>query len=401
MRQPDRQRRAAVRLVCALPLLVATGCSAPFLRPMSLAALPARAAIPTRGGEQLELEADGSLVVRPRYGDLERAFGARFAEDATEVRVAELVRGDCPLRPGDRIDAVEGGVVFGEPPSERARRTYLGAAEPGETSPAQATPWGGTPAVAPVRPVGRGHPVRGLDDLRGYTLAWCVLDLRVLREGKPTTVRIEVGAPRPVAARKQNPDRTRPAGYEAVWLESLPPELRPTEERGSLLVTWVAEGSPLARQGLRPFDQAVPAFWGSLLDADPARPAALEEWAQGPAFEAVWGPDGRAKDALWVPPQDPAEKSLPLLFAVVEGAGRSRIGVGPFDWIFHTHTIESYDRRTDRYLSRRDTSLLGLFSWSSAEGDGRHDLVSGSLGLGLDEARAHYWLELLNLSEDE
>lgn len=322
-------------LACALPLALLAGCMQGHLRPMDPTSLLPRSPLPTTGSRQLEVGLDGNVVHRPGGGDVEAALGATLVETAAGLRVEDVRSDDAPFAPGDLVQAVRP-----HPPGR-------------ELAPITSATWT------------RALPVTGLDDLRGYGLAWSVLDLLVERGGRRVGVRREVGRPEPLAVRLWVPDLTRRLGFECCRVDALPADLVPTTARrgrGDVLVTYVAVESPLAIRGLRPLDvvRDVGTDPSALFDGEHDVVRADGTEVPGLDFTAAAAPTDL--EALFV------------LLAVESDAVQTVVHLGPYGLIFSHQSKLAYDARTDRYAEATTFGLFAtLFRRASLSGDGRRD----------------------------
>jgi hypothetical protein len=81
-------------------LLALSGCHS-YLVPFDARPLPARSALPTKGGERIDLDTAGGLVLRPGAGDVASALGASLYQTDGGLVVTNRLRPGSPLQPGD------------------------------------------------------------------------------------------------------------------------------------------------------------------------------------------------------------------------------------------------------------------------------------------------------------
>ncbi|MDC3379289.1 hypothetical protein OAX78_03305 [Planctomycetota bacterium] len=379
-RTPTRLVPSLTRLVLCLALLT-TGCVHDFLKPADTTPLPASVVLGTSGGFQLEIDAEGQLVVRPSQDDIEAALGATLEETAEGVTVANRLSTESKLEAGDKILAVwpipaaaaastsTGAWVPTQNYSDRLREVYV-----------QQEPFG------PGHVRAAGHPVTVLSDLRGYALSWVVLDVLVLRSGTEQVVRQEVGRPEPVPTRLWYPTTTRRMGFEACYVADLPEAYWPvgaTEE--DLLVSYVAHGSVAGAQGLRPLD---------LIHHEGVYEPA---WAWNDFVEwQATGADGVEKSVLIPAPSVAIDIDFFSLWEVDSDDSRTHVGLLPLDVLFHYHSWPEFNPRTNTYADRWAWSFLTLFQVSGLGGDGYNDWDSVSLNPFIDEPRMRYYMERMD-----
>jgi len=83
-------------------LLLLSGCHS-YLVPFDARPLPARGALETHGGERIDLDATGGLILRPGSGDVASALGASLYQTDGGLVVTNRLRPGSQLRPGDEI----------------------------------------------------------------------------------------------------------------------------------------------------------------------------------------------------------------------------------------------------------------------------------------------------------
>ncbi len=373
-----------MRVACALVALFCVGCASE----QSLASRPLypRQPITTEGGAQLEADPDGRILWRPSQDDLDASLGVALETDPDGgVRVVGLLAAETPLEVDDVIRAVRAR------PSPRPARVLAGA-DKDIASSVWTQGAGHRPAPAPVAVEAppaidevraHGHAVRGLDDLRGYALCPCRLELVVRRAGRELALRVELAAGRPLEAPPWAPSRTRELGFEAVRVGDLPHALRPNQMIGDdddLLVTFVGEGSTIALRGLRPLD-VIPAGVRELTRAwrweTPYPTAAVLRPRGGRHVSVDFTPAPTVEEWSFFPPLFRATRSIPTHLDASSGLVVADLVRLDERW--------SYEVRTDRYQRRlqlrvADALFLSLLRVDIEDGDGAADQTGVALG---------------------
>lgn len=360
------------RPLLALVALVLQGCYA-YVRPGDTTPIPARGWVETSGGQRLDIDDSGALVVGYAPGDIEAALGVTLAESKDGVRVA-AVRSQS----GGAVVSLEAGDVLLE-------------ARP-------LAPW-----LPPDRVVDDAAPivVRELDDLRGLAVGveGLEVELRVRRGDRELVVRQPLHAPSLVAARPWAPELAGRLGVELARLDDWPESRRPRGAGpGDYLVVRVGAGSPGARLGLRPldviendrglFDLHMGNFPPEMAPIVDAIKVQLE---QDPELQlvSVRAADGRVKRLALRPPEAPRDSGLLLLWSYQANHVRTHLGLLPLDLLFHHSTDASYDPLVDDFSVGRRWSFLTLFQVQSTSG-GAQEGLTFRLNPLIDEVRARY-----------
>lgn len=413
-----------------LVTLLAPGCHS-YLVPFDERPLPAPEPVETRGGERLDVDGRGQLVLRPAAGDVAAALGAGLFEAEDGLVVTHRVRPETALRPDDRIVFAaahlrgDGAAVRRDyeraverevrpdpawidelhergrgagPPSERSFDAWspsqvaapgedeaLAPAARGDDVPGRPLP---TPAELRARP--DGHPVAALADLEGYLvgLGWLELDLVVVRGGEEVVVRQELAeASEALPVRLWRPATARWHGLDVVRVADLPAARRPLlADDADYLVVRVARDAPAARAGLRPLD---------VVDPD-ALEALVDERAD--TEPVVRAPDGREKRLRFQPREAPTELWLPLLGSYQSDGVRTHMGGGPLELSGHYSSKWEYEPTTDSYVQ---TFRWSFGAWIQGAGVRRASGVDEEYGINLlDGARARYFLDWASAPEE-
>lgn len=292
-----------VALLLALPLLACSGCHS-YLLPFDERPINAPIPLETEGGQRLDLDTKGQLMLRAGAGDLASALGVSLYPTKYGLMVTNRLRADTKLQPEDQIVYVAAVLPVGGQRVRQAHsfslRKHLGLEVKKQSfswgnidfvasqesgfdyfDPAQVLryatkierpvpasrrlsrrrlrePLRKLPAPGALRKLPSAHAVRSLDDLRGYLcgMEWLQLDLLVIRDGKEVVVRQRLQeVTRWLPVRLWRPELTRYEGFDLVRVADLPPEGRPQKVKPEdLLVVRVARDAPLGRNGLRPLD---------------------------------------------------------------------------------------------------------------------------------------------------
>ena len=267
--------------------------------------------------------------------------------------VSGLLDAASALRPGDVLQRVQPvnplAIDYAgyEARAEAEREDYLARRDAGEPVPVffRGT-YDGAADVAPLETnslASYGAEVHTLEDIRGYSLSWTGLDLLVDRGGEPLALRHEVGKPHLIPQRLWHPDWTRRQGFTAIRVDTLPPYLRPRIAPGErhdadLLVTWVAEQSPLALQGLRPL--AVIRLHGDGVD----------DLLDGPALVQLPGRIDAAVQVDFTPPGDPTDLTLGWVVADIESDPIRTTWSLAAGYLFQYSSAYAYNPRRDDYV---------------------------------------------------
>lgn len=372
---------ARALVVCAAAL-ACSGCFA-YVRPGDPSSIPASASLATRGGQRLEIDDSGALVLGIAQGDVEAALGVTLEESAAGVTVA-AIRSSTD----GAVAALEVGDVLLE-------------ALP-------FAPW--LPAeLVPLEP--SWIPVREVEDLRGLAVGLTDLEvgLRIRRGGQEAVVRQPLRAPTVVATRPWSPELAAQLGADLCRLNDWPASRLPTEAQPEdYLVVRVQAGSAAALAGLRPLDLVrndqgvfdvrmgnLPAELSELRDAFGS--AAEDD----PALRVTHAltPDGRDKALELELPGPPRDSAVPLLYSYEANEVRSHLGLLPFDWLFHHATDVEYDALTDTFAESTRWSLLTIFQVQSVTG-GAQEGLSLRLDPIIDEPRLRYAIDRLFAGQD-
>ena len=216
-------------LVLCLPLL-ASGCFA-YVRPGDPSSIPATASLATSGGQRLEIDDTGALVLGYAQGDVEAALGVTLVVGASGVTVAAV------------RSSTDGAVVALEVGDVLLEALPYAPWLPAEMVPLEAA-W---------------IPVRDVEDLRGLAVGLTDLELglRVKRGEQEVVVRQPLRAPTVVATRPWSPELATQLGADLCALHDWPASRLPVEARPEdYLVVRVQAGSAAALAGLGEFERA-------------------------------------------------------------------------------------------------------------------------------------------------
>lgn len=359
-------------LVLLLPLVA--GCYS-YVRPGDTSPLPAAGFVLTRGGQRLDVDAAGGLMLGHAPDDIEAALGVSLEAGAGGLTVTELRQG------------TEGHVVALEPGDVLLEARPL-------------APW----LPAELRVEGApGIEVRELDDLRGLAaVEGLELGLRVRRGDREVLLRQPLRRPTLVATRPWAPALAAELGVELARLDDWPASRLPAEAGPEdYLVVRVQAGSPAAVAGLRPLDviDNDEGLFDLRLGNIPPELAAVAEQLRAaldrdPAarLTTVRRTDGRSAALELTPPRAPRDSGLLLLWGYQANHVRSHFGLLPLDLLFHHATDAAYDPLTDTFSVGRRWSLLTIFQVQSAKG-GAHEGLHVSVNPFADEPRLRYLLE--------
>lgn len=365
---------SARALVLLLPLL--TGCYA-YVREGDPTPLPAAGWVGTRGGQRLDVDDSGALVLGHAPGDIEAALGVTLEERDGAVTVAAV------------RSSTDGAVVLLEPGDVLLEVRGLAPWLPDEAAEgAMAT------------------PVREVEDLRGLAIGLpdLALELRIRRGGREGRIRQPLRAPTPVATRPWAPELAAPLGVEVVRLDDWPASRLPGGATpGDYLVTRVQAGSHGALAGLRPLDVIVNAdgrfdvLMGNLPpQLEPLRDEVMAQLREDPAnlVTRVRATDGREKALELERPRAPRDSALPLLYSYESNDLRAHLGLLPFDWLFHRSVSHAYDPLSDGVARSTRWSFLTIVQVQGLDGGAEHG-ASFRVDPLIDEPRLRYAIERL------
>ncbi|MEZ6186452.1 MAG: hypothetical protein R3F62_15765 [Planctomycetota bacterium] len=331
-----------LRPTLLLALACVAGCRTTTHPPLDSTPLPAEGTLETAGGYLLAVDADGALLATPPSGDVEASLGVTLREEGDLVRVDGLLRADTPLRPGDVL--------------QRVSSTNPEPTDADDFADHWPRLWTAVTSVA---------------DLRGYGLAWNLLDVEVRRGEAVETLELELGRPELLPVRPWRPDATRELGVTLCDVRTLPEHLRPalaTELQGRevLLVTYVATGSPLGIAGLRPLQLVTARERKDGLELTPLRTSNVDRTFELEEYDAS-REDTTVLYGLARVQDDPRQTTVHV---VLDG------------WLFAFNRQLLYNPRLDRYVTSQGWSTVGglLMARSSQDGAGRGD--SGYLNIG-------------------
>jgi hypothetical protein len=358
--------------LASFPLLA--GCHG-YLQPTDVRPLPARS-IATRSGGEIEAR-DGELYLRPHQGDIGVALGVSLVEDGNGITVANRLRPDTRLDPGDRI--VIAAPVLPPPENERAEPR-----DPAKVAISKLRPPPENFAI--LRDLREAQTVRSSRDLAGYAAGtgWLALDLGVIRAGKEMVLRQKVEEVRTwIPVHHLDPDGVfRQNGVELCTLEDVPNDARPPAARpADVLVLRVARGCLAGRTGLRPLDLIT-----NVKEFERTGRAAIRT-QKGEKTIVI---EEATRRDIWIP----------LLLSWEEGGMRSHIGFGPLDIIFHRSTAYEYNEGTDHYDSAARWSFLGTIQ-SRSRTEARGSLRHFGIDPVLDQARIEYAFDRLEKSSEK
>ena len=350
-----------------LTLFACCGCHG-YLRKPRRQLLPSGALL-TRDGSELRAD-QGTLRLRIAPGDIEGILGVSLSETDAGLLVVDQLRGNTPLRSGDRLTTV---LAATDSPYTLSAIHSDPAAEPIDS----------LPTLAPYALTPEGQ----------------ALHLAVQRGGEEVAIAIPINRQLPLKGNAYAWFISSKYGIELIELDNWVDGSLPRHANsGDYLVLAVQEDSPAALAGLRPLD-VIPV--PPSRDRDLIR-ARLREGRFGTLGSSdgfrVLRQDGEHRIAV-TPYYEPQNIWIPLIFSYESDGRRSHIGLGPLDVIYHSSSQKEYDVDSDAFVTRSRWSLLTCFRGV------RHELPTGTsedlgVSLILDPARTLYLGEYLTPSTD-